>query len=192
MCRRSRHTSCHPVMSRQTASPVDTVRAVADDCGAVDAVATVAAVSRPAPARTEHTTARPRWAGCLYCSCAGTADVRARVIVLASAPGRAPWRARPGDALQPAHRVLGRPVDVHLEVQVTAGRAARRPDVADHLAAGDAATRAGVPAEVVVRRRDSVAPDRSVVDDDLVAVATVPARPDHAAGCGGLHRRATP
>src|SRR5699024_10512070 len=100
-------------------------------------------------------------------------------------------RGRPGTrepSPQDRHRVGVVAGLVHLgEVQVAAGGAAGRADVADGVAGGDGGTHRGVEAlQVVVAGHDAVA----VIDLHAVAGGVVVLDRDHGAGLRGVHRGA--
>src|SRR5829696_6338723 len=98
--------------------------------------------------------------------------------------GCTPYRVR--RALQVPHRIDGRPVDAHLEVQVVAEAVPGAADVADHLALAHARAHRGPVARLVrVAGRERAA----VVDARVVAVAAGPAQQHDAAAVGGADRR---
>src|SRR5829696_2481568 len=98
--------------------------------------------------------------------------------------GCTPYRVR--RALQVPHRIDGRPVDAHLEVQVVAEAVPGAADVADHLALAHARAHRGPVAGLVrVAGRE-----RAVRDARVVAVAAGPAEQHDTAGIGGADRRA--
>src|SRR5215212_5104993 len=81
-------------------------------------------------------------------------------------------------ALQVPHRIHGRPVDAHLEVEVVAEAVPRAADVADHLALAHARAHRGAEARLVpVTGRERPA----VRDARVVAVAADPAEQHDAA-----------
>src|SRR5690625_1904776 len=96
-----------------------------------------------------------------------------------SGAGRLCWGSVAADPARQVHRVDGRAVLPHLEVDVAAGDVARLPGPADDVALGDPLAGPHVEAAEVVGDRDvAAAVDPAVVDDHLVAVGGVAGRGD--------------